>query len=228
MPDEKVGPCGCVVRRDACGLWKNVYRCASHVADVARRPTGEELYRNLGAISAGSIPGHARYANELLEALPGWKPLVGPGARRALEVGAGMGMYAPWLMQNGYSYEAIEPEPWGAEWIASVFHAPVFRGSAFEYKPLRSYALIVAAHVVEHMVDAVAALCLFRSWLNLDGELVMIVLDDEDMWNPEHVWFGDERSWRGVLKEAGFHQARCATRRRIERESFLYFVASRA
>lgn len=233
--DRAVSRCGCVVERHACGLFRNVYRCMGHQDEVRRHPSDSlEHYVGLGCIVEG-IPQHRRYIAELTECLTEMGVEVGFGVdaileqRRVVEIGAGLGMYAPLFLGRGYQYAAIEPVPYAAEWVRSAFnvevHERMFDGGWWPSgDPVDA---VMAAHVLEHLPDALHAAAAINAWLKPGGRLYMIVPDASDLWNPEHVWFGDEPEWRGVLAAAGFDDIRCATRKSIERERFLYFAATR-
>lgn len=225
-PDRVVSRCGCVVERHACGLLRNVYRCMGHQDEVRRHPSDSyEHYVGLGCVAEG-IPQHRRYIAELIECLDEMGVTVEPGSNgRVVEIGAGLGMYAPLFLVRGYRYQAVEPVPYAAEWVRSTFCVDVHEGPLSDWNPTEPLAAIMAAHVVEHLPDAWREVARFRAQLAAGGRLYMIVPDSSDLWNPEHVWFGDEPEWRAVLEAAGFVNVRCATRRRIDRERFLYFVA---
>ena len=229
-PDRVLSRCGCVVERHTSGLLRNTYRCGWHQEEVRRNPSDSaQHYVDLGAIGLNGVPQHRKYINELVEAL--WEMGIdvprGDG-RRVVEIGAGLGMYAPLFLGRGYRYEAVEPVPYAAEWVRSTFNVEVHEVRWGEWYPADGpIAGVMAAHVIEHLDDAPSALATIASWLDSDGVLFMIVPDDQDLWNPEHLWFGDEAAWRRVIEAAGLGRVRCATRRRIERESFLYFVAER-
>lgn len=96
----------------------------------------------------------------------------------------------------------------------------------FETIPPRSvYSLLLAAHVLEHLRDAPAAVDLCAGWLLPGGELWIIVPDDTDPVNPEHEWVFTPASLRRCVEDAGLTVERIEVRRRIERERFIYLRA---
>lgn len=231
--------CPCVnVVNPEWGILHSIEKCAGHRKEaVAAVVRDYAHFSELGAIVDG-IPQHLKYTSELLEPLDAMEVVVpGSDGGDLLEIGPGLGMYTSFFLQRGYKYQAVEPCSWAAQWIRNTFLVPVFEGSFEDYVPeprasffpnlIRSrfprlFEGIVAAHVIEHMVDAPGALQRIHGMLDEDGRLYMIVPDDEDPWNPEHLWFFTPDSLESTLYKVGFRDVRIATRRRIEREQFLY------
>ena len=91
--------------------------------------------------------------------------------------------------------------------------------------PPGCYALILAAHVLEHLDDAPAAAAKCARLLAPGGELWVVVPDDSDPCNPDHVWMGGPDAWRACVEAAGLAVERVAVRRYIQREQFVYIRA---
>ena len=60
------------------------------------------------------------------------------------------------------------------------------------------------------------------AYLDHGGELWIIVPDDSDPVNPDHLWFFTEATLRSTIEAAGLEVVRMAKRKYIERENFIY------
>jgi hypothetical protein len=89
------------------------------------------------------------------------------------------------------------------------------------------YNLILAAHCLEHFVGARSRVQQLYGMLCRPGELWIIVPDDSDPVNPDHLWFFTEDSLSNMLHQAGFTIKRITTKKVIERENFIYCIASK-
>lgn len=99
-------------------------------------------------------------------------PYLQPGWR-ALEVGAGLGILSHCLQQLGCQVVAVEPDPQQADWAKNHLGLEVI-SVAFEEAPLPSgFDLLVASHVIEHLVDPVAFLSRLRGLAAPDGKLFL-------------------------------------------------------
>lgn len=220
--------CGCVNEvHAASGVLRSVSKCEGHRREQ-REPAhlGRSYYEGLGTIAEG-VPRCAAYLAQLREAM-GPFPCVPPGESVALEVGCGCSMYAPGLIRRGFDYVGLEPNEWAARWTASTFDVPVLV-ETLESATLspHGYDLILSAHTLEHLADAPAALATMHSALRHGGELWLLIPDDTDPLNPDHLWFFSERTLRACLERAGFVTDLVATRKYIDRENFLYCRARR-
>lgn len=223
----RVYECGCSNRPDAAsGVMRNVSKCESHKRHAGRG--GLAYYTELGCIVNG-IPQHQKYGTELDEGLRAANAsamIQRCSGGVALEIGGGLGMYAPWLMHRGYVYYGCEPDAEAANWTRSTFDVPV-ENCTFEKYPA-DFAwvdLIVAAHVLEHIPDAPAALVKMNKLLPVGGRVIIIVPDDEDPVNPDHLWFFTPATLAGLLKASGFAESRMGVIRRVKQESFIYATA---
>jgi SAM-dependent methyltransferase len=218
-----IAPCGCVVLPDpATGVLRSASRCPEHMA--ARHDDsallGPAYYAVLGALSPDAP---ARYVAELEEALGPIPPATRPDAR-VLEVGCGASPYVPALLRAGYGYLGLDPSRWACRWLEDSYGVGAIRMGVEEPVEfaLAGFDLILAAHVFEHVDDAPGAIRRCAGWLVPGGELWVIVPDDSDLGNPDHVWFFTEGTLRGCLEAAGLEIERMAVRRIVAHENFLY------
>lgn len=211
--------CGCANTTDpATGVLRAVSKCGFHVAESGKG--GIAHYEELGAIIDG-VPQCDRYEAQLIDALPELSLLkVQDG--HAMEIGCGASMYAPFLMRAGFDYLGVDPDDEAARWTNQTFSVPTI-GLTFEAcGPLDAVDLILAAHSLEHVTDAPAVLKKMFSLLKSGGHLVVIVPDDSDPVNPDHLWFFTVETLRALLESTGFVEITTAVRRHIARENFIY------
>ena len=169
-------PCGCGINRcSICGAARSVSKCVFHSpkAHDSRFYYLDELH---GAVDA--IPRHTKVCAEFQVALSkiGERILpTSPDQCAVLEIGAGVGIYAPLFMQHGYRYEAVETDPWACKYIQGAY-SPHVHNVPFESFPdgVR-YPAIMAAHVLEHFYDAKAALEKMYRLLMPKGRLYLII-----------------------------------------------------
>lgn len=221
-------PCGCLNETDErCGVMRSVSKCAAHTAQRQEVATlGVDYYRSLGVL-AGGVPHCQGHIAELVEAI-GEPPAVTGGRHGgplAVEVGCGLSMYAPLLLSLGYRYLGIEPSFYAASWTRATFDVEVIEATFDAWQPGIRPQLLLAAHVVEHLPDAPAALARMGRLLQPGGRLYVIVPDDSDPVNPDHLWFFSPESLRECVRQAGLELERLAIRQRIAREKFLYLSA---
>lgn len=215
--------CGCVnTLHHPTGALRRVSTCDKHKAGQRDPATLDEAYyRELGALDADAP---AKYIGQLTEAL-------GPVSRAssdlasALEIGCGASPYADAIREAGYLYHGVDPSPWAADWAARQgYDCVVVR--PFEDLPEDPILdLILAAHVFEHLADAPTAIAKAGRMLARAGELWIVIPDDSDPINPDHVWHFSADSLRRTVEMAGLTIERLVTRQYIEREQFLYLRA---
>jgi SAM-dependent methyltransferase len=181
----------------------------------------EAYYRENGALDDDAP---ARYVGQLVEAL-GELPRASP-YRTALEVGCGASPYVGAIRAAGYEYLGVDPSPWAKYWMVLEWDARVRTAglAGVDFGELRP-SLILAAHVLEHLDDAPAAIVKCADLLTPGGELWVIVPDDSDLCNPDHLFFFDQNTLTYCIEAAGLVVERFAVRRYIERERFLYVRA---
>ena len=114
--------------------------------------------------------------------------LAGVGARRArliehvtggkgklLDVGCGTGEFTAAAQRHGFEVQGVEPEPSGAEMSRS--RGLDVRTTTLEESglPERSYDVVTAFHVLEHMPDSRAFLATLARWCRPGGHVVVEV-----------------------------------------------------
>ncbi len=218
-------PCGCVTDRDPhSGITRAYEKCVGHAAELAKQPTGEAYYRSIGVLNARGEVREEHYTAELVDAL-GALPSAGD-KWDALEVGCGVSPYVRAVTAAGYCYTGIEPDWWAAKETAVRFGVSVHcdRFTPHSYGP-GTFGLILAAHVIEHLPDAPACVRGMAEMLVPGGRLVIVVPDDTDLVNPDHLWFFTTESLYATLGQVGLVVEKMAVRKLIERENFIYCVA---
>lgn len=234
-------PCGCTTERhEPTGALRSVVKCPNHKAGQRDPATlDERYYREMGALDADAPE---RYVRELTEAL-GEIPLaplaplptamlgVSKAAASALEIGCGFSPYAKAIRAKGYDYYGVELSSWACDSMRSHFPRASLLQTDFETMGIRKlswgfhFEFILATHSFEHMTDAPAAIAKAASLLSPGGELWIVVPDDSDLFNPDHIWFFTEASLRKAVEMAWLKVKRLVSRRIVERENFLYLRA---
>lgn len=208
--------CDCLNIPDMPGILRNVRKCAAH-QPTPPESLGEAYYRASGAMDADAS---VRYVREITEAI-GEVPF---GTGLAVEIGCGVSPYCSYLMGKGYSYLGIDLSLFACDEMRS-------RGAdAIQSTTLKdsSISLILAAHSLEHMKDAPGELVKMYHSLAPGGLLVLIVPDDSDRFNPDHLWFFTPDGLLGLLERTGFTIERFAVRRILPYENFIYVLARKA
>lgn len=216
--------CGCVNEMDPnWGILKSVEKCTMHRQMMGRG--GMAHYTELRCLERGDACYEAEFTgvlNELNSPL-----LIADLGHTALEVGAGLGMYCSWLQRLGYDYRALEPDKEAAQWMRvnrkiQVYEEPFEEYLASGHPPVD---LLLAAHVIEHFQDAPGMITgMFESILP-GGRALLLIPDDEDKVNPDHLWFFRKEDFKRVLERVGFVDVKIATRRIVPHEKFMYATA---
>ena len=211
--------CGCINEVDvASGVLKCYVKCDGHARERRDPATLDEAYYR----SNGAFDGpHLEQIREALGPFP-----AEYGGRKALEIGCGVSPYAGAIMAAGWRYTGIDPSPWAACWTAMNRGASTYAATWEEWQPER-YGLILAAHVLEHLKDAPAGLAKMSRSLEPGSELWLIVPDDSDPVNPDHLFFFSADTLRKSVERCGLSITVLETRKYIERENFLYLRATK-
>lgn len=197
-------------------MLRSVAKCARHASERrAPESLGEAYYREIGVLDAVTA-----HCSELAEALGSFPESFGGG--KAFEIGCGCSPYAGSIEAAGWRYSGIDGSPWAARWTASYHGVSTWVADWELWSPAGPYGLILAAHVIEHLVDVPAAFARIADALEPGGELWIVIPDDSDLANPDHLWFFNERSLAQAVSLAGLRVAALTSFRRIERENFLY------
>lgn len=227
-----VQPCGCASKIDE--VWKvrkSINKCESHISSQQDiNGLDGSYYEKLGTITKDGKLAPSGHISELMDCLEEMNATLisVPEDTTALEVGCGTSPYVPLLQGLGYSYTAIEPSSWAAKWIADTYKCSVIADTldgAFSKLADTKFDLVLAAHSLEHMKDAPESLILMHNLLKPGGRLLIVVPDDEDLTNPDHLWFFNQNSLRTLLYLVGFKRVRMTTRRIVAHENFIYCAA---
>lgn len=211
--------CDCHVQADpATGVLRGYTKCRHHVRALLKEMRDEQVhYASLGAMDHPDA-----YITEFTEC---FGPLATVDGGAALEIGAGTSPYIPMLQDCGYTYTAVESSPFAAAWLRQQPAVEVIEQDWEQMHQRLPVSLILAAHCIEHMRDAPLAVQQMANVLVPGGLLYIIVPNDEDLCNPDHWWFFTEASLRATVERAGLQVKTITSRRRIERESFIYCQA---
>lgn len=179
--------CDCRLERcTICHVAHSLTKCDLH---QPKEHDGQEYYLHELSGQIHNIPRHRVIAAEFEAALMEMGveiPGGSPATHTALDIGAGIGTYAPWLLRKGYHYEACEIDTWAGKYIEGAYGGPVHR-MRFEDLPERDqYDVIIASHCLEHFEDAKAMLAKMTRLLKPSGLLLLLVPDDTDLCNPDH------------------------------------------
>lgn len=224
-------PCGCTTTIDSnWGVTRAVTKCAKHRAEQRYGDPGLAYYTTENGGVENGIPQARRYIDQLLEPIETMDmhiPYVHAEneSSRVLDIGCGLGFYAPLFLQRGYRYYGVEAADSAASYVENAYRVPVFRTTFERLIPAVHYHTIVAAHVIEHFEDSPAMLKKMYDTLMPGGRLYIVVPDDSDLVNPDHLWFYTPASLTGVLARVGFTAVRTTVRQHIARENFIYAAA---
>ncbi|NCX56194.1 MAG: hypothetical protein EBW87_03235 [Burkholderiaceae bacterium] len=164
--------CGCVNDFDR-GVLKSILKCDHHKS-MQREigELGEEYYQENGAMDPEAS---VRYAAQFEECFGKCEP-VNPDRTFALEIGAGASHYVPMITGAGWFYCACEPSRWARRWMLEQYGDRRIQLSNATWEDYDrdadcllgdrgcsggewwQYGMILAAHSLEHMIDAPAAL----------------------------------------------------------------------
>lgn len=215
---------------DDSGVTKSIKKCGPHSTQrLAPGERDEAYYRSFTAM-VGDFPDEATYAAELEEGIGLLPPPPCEDRRYAVEVGPGMSPYVNLIREAGYEYAAIEPSAWACDWLRKTYSVYAWQGEVERFvteADMSDVGLVLMAHVLEHVVDAPTLLRDIGADLRPGSHMVIIVPDDEDQVNPDHLWFFTPASLRGCLDAAGMEVVRLTALRRIPRETFIYALAEK-
>jgi 2-polyprenyl-3-methyl-5-hydroxy-6-metoxy-1,4-benzoquinol methylase len=219
-------PCGCVNEVHLSGVLQAVHKCDHHMARYRDPTTIDGAYYAELAVLDGSALMNTAHVAELAEALGPIPRATGSGV--ALEVGCGVSPYVGTIRDAGWSYEGLDASMWAVSWTSDHWSVPVSCGLWEAWQPPHRYGLILAAHVLEHTVDAPASLAKMAGSLEPGGTLLVVVPDDSDPVNPDHTFFFTTYTLRGCAEAAGLTVDRLEIRRIVERENFIYLRARKS
>jgi len=217
--------CGCMFERcNKCGIGHIVHKCVQHSPRQHHSPS---YYLDELKGHTDRVPSHNSVAQEYRTALAEInRPLeMCQRGCKAIDVGAGIGHYAPWIMSSGYSYEALELDSWASEYIRSSFGVPVYNMPFDEFNPTEQYDLVISGHCLEHLPDARTGLTKMTNMLKKGGRLLLLIPNYQDKGNPDHWWLFTEVGMRQWLAELGYIDISSIPKRIVQHELFMYFSA---
>lgn len=218
-------PCGCeTVKCAECGVSHSRKKCELHMAEYPHRSGSQDYY---GAESAGIVDGIPRnriYVEQWREAFEKKLNSYMHDSNLVVEVGAGIGRLVPYLYKRGLDYMAIEPDRWACEYLREAYGALAVAGDFMDVPVRQPAKYVIAAHVLEHLPDAQAALHKMVSTMKPGGKLFLVVPDDRDLLNPDHHWFFTAEGLKAWCEEAGLVDVKYVKRRVVEHEDFIYLV----
>ncbi len=217
--------CGCVNEiHKPTGILHSVKKCKTHRAAYRDPATiDESYYEAFGFLKDGKIIQSAHIA-QLTEALG---PLPETNSQRfALEIGCGVSPYCYDIMKAGWRYIGLDPSQWVSRFMSNWFPTIwMIEGSWEAQTDLEYIDFMLCAHALEHLTNASASVAKMVRSLLPHGHLWIVVPDDSDPVNPDHLWFFTEATLRNLLESSGLIVERIVTRKYIERESFIYASA---
>lgn len=213
-------PCGCVNEVQPNTSLRAVHKCEAHAA--ARNViTGHDYYREFGVISANDMLLPTNHMRELTDALGPFE-----AGRQAFEVGSGCSPYFFPLIDLGFKYTGCDESEYACR-VMRRHGAPMYL-SAFEKLTAitRRADVVLAMHVLEHMVNPASALCKMREMLYHGGKVYILVPNNEDPVNPDHLWTFNPTALKIMLVDAGLRVVQMSVRKHIDRESWIYVKAT--
>jgi 2-polyprenyl-3-methyl-5-hydroxy-6-metoxy-1,4-benzoquinol methylase len=145
---------------------------------------------------------------------------------RVLEIGAGHGAYTALLQWAGYDATALDLSPWVAEFARERFGISYLVGPVQQHElAARSFDVVVANDVLEHLADPREAVRSWAALLKTDGLLVIqtpefipersyeTLVADEDLFlehmqraGTEHLYLFSRASIRSLFSDVGLGQ----------------------
>lgn len=215
--------CGCTTEATPFGI-RSVAKCRNHAAKF-REPSELTLayYEELGSLKNGE-PVTANYVAEFLD---GFGPVPIPtDSRLCAELGCGISPYVDLLQSAGWVYKGYDASPAAVAWLQTRYCAEAAEVADIQNPPLNGpLGLVLSAHAFEHIPDPSAAAAAVYTALEPGGYLLLLVPDDSDLCNPDHLWFWNRVTLKRLLLSRGFSVERLEMRRRVAHENFIYCVA---
>jgi SAM-dependent methyltransferase len=214
-------PCGCINEVDATsGVLCSVSKCGYH----------QRHQRDPGSLDGGYYAElrivEGAHVREIERALGPFPPA--PKGGKVLEVGCGASPYAPALKNLGWDYVGVDASPWAARWTANRWGVRTEVSTIEDYHlDGGSYSLVLAAHCLEHVQDSPGTVRRLADALEPSGQLWVVVPDDTDQTNPDHLWFYTAGGLARAVEAAGLLVERLAVLRIVAHERFVYLRATK-
>ena len=220
--------CGCILNMcEVCNTSKSIKKCDLH--KPSNCDSKQYFLDELRGVF-NDIPQHLKICGELEAALKTFNFTIPKGDVEftvALEIGAGIGNFAPLFMSRGYRYEALEPDYWASKYIRGAYCCAVHNIIFERFTEDLRWDAIIASHVLEHFDDAPGMLMKMFRILKDEGYFYLVIPDDSDLGNPDHKWFFSEPSICYWLEEVGFQNLNITSRQVVTWEKFIYIVAQK-
>lgn len=203
---------------------ESLAKCDFHVEYLRDQPRDRRYYQILGVIDEHQQLTPNRQAEEFIEQF-GPIPRAAYPKSQVLEIGCGCSTYVEIFRQAGYEYLGLDNNAYAQEWTSHTWDARVILGR-FPQDIEGRFEAVLAPHIIEHLRNAPDALeQIYKKYLKANGHLFLIIPDDADLYNPDHLWFFNADNLHKLIEHIGFVDVRITTRRVIDREMFLYCYA---
>lgn len=187
-PNER--DCACAYERcGVCGVIRRTQRCDLHTQQAYGYDASAYYTRPEMGNFAGMIPDNSAQCDELHAASQHIAPLWSHGAA-VLDIGAGIGRLAPYVIATGGRYVACEPNPWAVRYMrAAYWRAIRVHPLSFEELHLaKKWDAILCVHTLEHFLAADRQFERMAQMRQETGVIVTCTPDQADIWNPDHYW----------------------------------------
>lgn len=141
-----------------------------------------------------------------------------------LEIGAGTSQYVPMFLSKGYTYAAVEPSVYAADWINSKYGVTVHNTAFESFKTDKQYDIVFSAHCLEHFKNAIAELHHMKRLLKPNGLLYVLIPDDSDLSNSDHYWFFNTSSISEAFELLDMEVVSIKLNRYVPKENFIYII----
>lgn len=216
--------CGCVnERHEPTGALRCVRKCHGHRARGREPRSLDASYYSAFGLWLGPDAPPTNHVAEITEALGEFERPRTPHTS-CLEIGCGVSPYVNAILDAGWLYEGLDPSEWAtrnARSWGTIMHLTSFEN----FTPSYRYGMILAAHSLEHMPDAPAAVHKMSRCLAPGGHLYLVIPDDTDPLNPDHLWFFDINSLSRLVSLCGMTVDRITMRHIVAHENFIYCKA---
>jgi SAM-dependent methyltransferase len=154
---------------------------AYYAIDLKNSSIAEKFAKVMGLPRARSD--NAFRVDRVVDFATHWPPLAAlDGSKRALDIGAGMGVFLAAFMDragNGWSMTAVEPDPLAAAHMRGLGTFGVIEGSLPVKQDIGQFHLVTLNKVVEHLADPVAMLRNVAPLLDSAGGVAYIEVPDK-------------------------------------------------
>jgi len=189
-PHPNQRSCGCVFQRcGICGVIRRTYRCTLHTNQAFAYDEDAYYTRPEMGNFAGMIASQDIQCRELERASQFIGPLWRAGAA-VLDVGAGIGRLAPYVLATDAHYHACEIHPWAVRFMRSVYwRAITVLDAPFEELDRGTeWDAVLCVHTLEHFAESHRQFERMTEMIGDSGVIVTCTPNQADIWNPDHHW----------------------------------------